>query len=233
MTKSDLKLLFGLGVGTVAYYGIMWAAFGKRRQRALGGMYPEESNVHASIIAGTTEVKSYPKLKTKKKKKKSRKTTRTKMCVEPVLPSGSKLLQHTMLIRSEAPSERRVTCSSDVAEVLRGQEALLQEEMSAIYLNNKNEILGTSLISRGTNKNTMVDPSDVFRPGILAGASRVIAVHNHPSGDPAPSPSDVALTRRLVSSGELLGIPLLDHIVLGSRGSYASLRDMGLMSDKQ
>ncbi len=227
--KPNLKLLVGLGVGTVAYFGAMWLAFGQRRQRDLAGMYPEKSDVHASIIAGTTEVKPYPWLK---KEKKSKRTTQTKMCIEPVLPSGSKLVQHTMLIRSEAPSERRVTCSADVADVLRGQESLPQEEMQAVYLNNRNEILGTSLISRGTNKNTMVDPSDVFRPGILAGASRVIAVHNHPSGDPQPSPSDVALTRRLVKSGETLGIQLLDHVVLGKGGNYASMRDLGLLAHK-
>ena len=227
--NSNLKTAIGIGAGLVVYSGALWLAYKQRRKSDLGGLYPEISNVHPSIIAGTTEVKSYPKLKAKKK---SKRTTRTKMCVEPVLPSGSKLLQHTMLIRNEAPVERRVTCSSDVAEVLRGQEVLPQEEMQAIYLNNKNEILGTSLISRGTNKNTMVDPSDVFRPGILAGASRVIAVHNHPSGDPRPSPEDVALTRRLVKSGETIGIQLLDHVVLGRGGSYSSLRDLGLMANE-
>jgi len=69
----------------------------------------------------------------------------------------------------------------------------------------------------------------VFKPALLAGASALLVAHNHPSGDPEPSADDLALTRRLVSAGNLLGIELLDHIVLGENGRFVSLRDRGVI----
>ena len=69
----------------------------------------------------------------------------------------------------------------------------------------------------------------MFKPALLAGASALLVAHNHPSGDPEPSADDLALTRRLVSAGSLLGIELLDHIVLGENGRFVSLRDRGVI----
>ena len=69
----------------------------------------------------------------------------------------------------------------------------------------------------------------MFKPALLAGASALLVAHNHPSGDPEPSADDLALTRRLVSAGNLLGIELLDHIVLGENGRFVSLRDRGVI----
>jgi DNA repair protein RadC len=69
-----------------------------------------------------------------------------------------------------------------------------------------------------------VHPREVFRPALAAGGAAIVAVHNHPSGDPEPSSEDLAVTRRLIEAGTLLGVPLLDHVVVGL-GSYVSLRE--------
>ena len=72
----------------------------------------------------------------------------------------------------------------------------------------------------------MVHPREVFKAALLANAASIVLAHNHPSGDPAPSPDDVALTRRLVDAGRLLGVEVLDHIVIGE-GRYVSVRELG------
>ena len=85
------------------------------------------------------------------------------------------------------------------------------------------------LISRGTLDATLVQPREVFRSALVAGAASIILAHNHPSGDPTPSPDDRELTRRLRAAGELLGIPVVDHVVLGHAGRYCSLVESGLL----
>jgi DNA repair protein RadC len=120
-------------------------------------------------------------------------------------------------------------CSEEIWEAYRARlGALPQEVFVVVGLNNRNEALREEVVAKGTLSECLVSPREVFRPMIAEAAARVVAVHNHPSGDPEPSPQDVALTRRLAEAGELIGIPLLDHVVIGRRG-YASLRDMGLL----
>lgn len=82
------------------------------------------------------------------------------------------------------------------------------------------------MVSRGSLNASIVHPREVFRPAILGSAASVILVHNHPSGDPEPSEEDLSITRRLAQVGELLGIPVLDHVVVGKRG-FVSLRARG------
>ncbi len=105
---------------------------------------------------------------------------------------------------------------------------LPQEETVGIYLNNKNQIVGTSVVARGTQSMAVVGTPDLLRMAILSGATRFMMAHNHPSGDPTPSKQDVALTKRVRDAGDVVGIALLDHIVVGN-GKYVSLRDRGLM----
>lgn len=98
-----------------------------------------------------------------------------------------------------------------------------QEEFHIVTLNTKNYVTNTHLITRGTLDASLVHPREVFRPAIRDAAASVILVHNHPSGDPTPSKEDHAVTKRLESAGELLGIDVLDHIVLG-RDAAVSIR---------
>ncbi len=98
-----------------------------------------------------------------------------------------------------------------------------QEEFHVVTLNTKNHVSNTFLITKGTLDASLVHPREVFSPAIRDAASSIILVHNHPSGDPTPSKEDHAVTKRLESAGELLGIEVLDHIVLG-RDSAVSIR---------
>ncbi|MDD5308835.1 MAG: DNA repair protein RadC [Deltaproteobacteria bacterium] len=129
-------------------------------------------------------------------------------------------------------SRGRFGCSADIYQAYRVRLALMQQEVFfAVGLNNKNEPIREALVAKGSLTECRVEPREVFCPMIAEAAARLALVHNHPSGDPRPSSHDVALTRRLVEVGELVGIPVLDHVVIG-HGSYASLRDLGLLGGK-
>lgn len=101
---------------------------------------------------------------------------------------------------------------------------LEREVFCALLLDGKHRVLREVLISEGSLTATLVHPREVFRPAIEEGAAAIVVVHNHPSGDPTPSAEDRAITRRLREAGELLGIRLLDHLVVG-RGAYVSLAE--------
>ncbi len=90
-------------------------------------------------------------------------------------------------------------------------------------LDGRNVLIGLHHVSTGSLTTTLVHPREVFKAAILANAAAVILVHNHPSGDPAPSAEDVALTTRLRDAGDLMGIRVLDHVVLGAHGAFRSL----------
>jgi DNA repair protein RadC len=96
-----------------------------------------------------------------------------------------------------------------------------REHFLAFYLDATNRVMGYETIAIGGCASVEVEPAQVFRGAILAGAVRLIVAHNHPSGDPTPSGSDVAMTRRLLQAAELIGIPLLDHVVVASHTSYS------------
>ena len=119
-------------------------------------------------------------------------------------------------------------CASDVAEAL-GDEliGLDREQFVCCHLDVKNRLLSRELVSIGHLSSALVHPREVFKGAILANAASVCLVHDHPSGDPEPSPQDLELTERLVAAGSLLDIRVLDHVIVGSR-KYSSLRDAGL-----
>lgn len=105
---------------------------------------------------------------------------------------------------------------------------LMHEEFWILPLNTKNHIICKERISVGTLNSTLVHPREVYRSLIRRAAASWIAVHSHPSGDVTSSPEDIQLTKRLVEAGELLGVPLLDHVIV-STDSYCSLKEQGLM----
>ena len=126
-----------------------------------------------------------------------------------------------------APYGASVRSPSDVARItqlLIGESA--QEHFLVVLLDVKNRVLGYSETSRGGIDTCPVDPRIVFRTALAVGASSLIAAHNHPSGDCTPSTDDIILTRRLKEAGELLGIPLLDHVIVTDSGT-TSLRERG------
>ena len=131
---------------------------------------------------------------------------------------------------SLAPEERMVISSpQDVANLLIAEMATLdQEHLRVLLLNTRNEVLSIQEIYVGNVNSSVVRPAEVFRPAVRDNAPSIIAVHNHPSGDPTPSDQDVAITRDLIGAGKLLGIELLDHVVLGNGGRFVSLNERRL-----
>ena len=109
---------------------------------------------------------------------------------------------------------------------LRGSD---REHFWALALNTKNQLLKTIEVSVGSLNASIVHPRELFKDAVRASAASVVVVHNHPSGDPTPSGADIQLTRRLVKAGDVLGIEVLDHVVIGDSGQHASLRDLGLI----
>ena len=102
------------------------------------------------------------------------------------------------------------------------------EKFIALALNTKNHVTAVLPVSSGSLNASIVHPRELFQRAILANAASIIVCHNHPSGDPTPSPEDIALTRKLVEAGQLLDIPILDHVILGY-GKYSSFKEMGLL----
>ena len=100
------------------------------------------------------------------------------------------------------------------------------EQFGLVLLDTKYRVLRTTVLAIGTLNTTVVQPRDVFREAALGSAAAVIAFHNHPSGDPSPSPDDADLTRRLAAAGALMGVDLVDHVILGD-GRYCSFKEMG------
>ena len=131
---------------------------------------------------------------------------------------------------SLAPQDRAVINSpQDVANLLQAEMAALeQEHLRVLLLNTKNQVLRTEEVYVGNVNSSIVRPAEVFRPAVRDNAPSIIIVHNHPSGDPTPSPEDVNITRELVAVGKLLSIELLDHLVIGSGGRYVSLNEKKL-----
>jgi DNA repair protein RadC len=97
------------------------------------------------------------------------------------------------------------------------------EQFGIMLLDAKHRMIRTAILAVGTLNSSIVEPRDVFREAAVGGAAAIVVFHNHPSGDPTPSPDDVALTRRLVAAGMLLGIDVVDHVVLGD-ARYCSIK---------
>jgi DNA repair protein RadC len=125
-------------------------------------------------------------------------------------------------------SERQpLRCGSEVFERFRERfRGARKETFFAVLLDGKNRILREAEISVGTLTSSLVHPREVFAPAVRESAAAIIVVHNHPSGDPNPSPEDREVTRRLRAAGEVVGIRVLDHVVVGD-GSYASFLEKG------
>jgi DNA repair protein RadC len=103
---------------------------------------------------------------------------------------------------------------------------LPQEEFHVLLLNTQHRVLRSLLVTRGVLDASLIHPREVFRPAILESAAAVVLVHNHPSGDPAPSAEDRAVTRHLARAGQSLGIRVLDHVIVGD-GRWVSMADAG------
>jgi DNA repair protein RadC len=129
----------------------------------------------------------------------------------------------------EAPEERPAIHSpAEAAELVQYEmSALEQEELRVILLDTRNRVQHIESIYRGSVNSSQVRVAEIFKTAIRRNASNIIVIHNHPSGDPTPSPDDIAITRAILQAGELLDVKLLDHIIVGS-GRFVSLKERGL-----
>lgn len=103
-----------------------------------------------------------------------------------------------------------------------------EEIMVLLTLNTKNRVTGAFEVSRGTLNSSLVHPREVYKRALMNNAAGIIIAHNHPSGDLTPSKPDIETTKRLKEAGEILGVDLLDHLILGDK-RYLSFREQGLM----
>ena len=130
---------------------------------------------------------------------------------------------------AEAPEERyQIRSPGDAANLLMpmiGHQE--QEHFVVLYLDTRNRVLDREILYKGSLNTSLVRIAEVFRGAVRRNCAGIVVAHNHPSGDPNPSPEDIALTRRLVSAGKLLEIDMLDHVVVG-QNRFVSLRERAL-----
>jgi DNA repair protein RadC len=132
-------------------------------------------------------------------------------------------------LAAESPEERpAINSPRDAADlVLYEMGALEQEELRVFLLDIRNRVDRILTVYKGSLNSSQVRVGELFKMAIRANAAAIILAHNHPSGDPSPSPEDVALTRAVVQAGKLLDVDVLDHLVIG-KGNYTSLKEKGL-----
>ena len=130
----------------------------------------------------------------------------------------------------EGPNERmRIRGPRDVYErCAPSMRDLMQEEFRVLMLNTQHAVMRELLVTRGTLDTSLVHPREVFRAAVAEATSAVILVHNHPSGDPTPSAEDRDVTRQLAQAGRIIGIPVIDHVIVGD-ARYVSFVEAGLL----
>ncbi|QBD82435.1 hypothetical protein EPA93_43260 [Ktedonosporobacter rubrisoli] len=142
--------------------------------------------------------------------------------------STARLLALLELIRRLAqpePKIQSITSAYDVISLIGAEmRHLNHEEMAVLVLDNKNHLVANINMYRGTVNSSVLRASEAFRPAIVRNCPNIIICHNHPSGDPNPSPEDMTVTRDLVEAGKLLNIDVLDHIIIGNPG-FVSLHE--------
>lgn len=124
--------------------------------------------------------------------------------------------------------ERPIRCPRDVLPLVHAYARAPKEHFLAVLLNTRHLPIRVEVVSIGSLNASIVHPREVFRPAIQEGAASIILAHNHPSGDPTPSADDLEITQRLRRVGEMVGIEVLDHLVLGN-GEPLSMREKGLL----
>ncbi len=120
----------------------------------------------------------------------------------------------------ESPELNRITKPQDVYELMANELRYeMQEHFYVLSLNMRNEVIHRSSVATGTLSRVTLHPRDVFRDPIRHAAARIVLVHNHPSGNPAPSQQDMELTERLQRAGQIMAIPVEDHVIIGTKGA--------------
>lgn len=149
--------------------------------------------------------------------------------IDPTLSVGSDIIEQNYLPQSCPPPPtrlRRVAGAAEVYALLSNLGTKDREHFVALFLNVRHQVIRRRTLAIGSLTGVEIHPREVFKPAILSSAAAIIIAHNHPSGDPSPSRADIELTTRLREVGDLVGIPVLDHLVICREG-YVSLAERG------
>ncbi len=119
-------------------------------------------------------------------------------------------------------ANKRLQSADEAYVYVKNMQYLQKEHLRGIYINSRHRVIHDEVITIGSLDANIIHPREVFRPAIEHGAYAIILAHNHPSGDPQPSAADIAVTKKLQETGELIQIPLIDHLVIGNN-SYTSI----------
>ncbi len=142
-----------------------------------------------------------------------------------------KAVYETLTIKEEIsrylPPATRFTSPHQIFDIFRFIQSETKEYFFTVHLDGKNRIVAIDVVSIGSLNQSIVHPREVFKTALLSSAAAIILLHNHPTGDPGPSPEDIAITRRLKEAGDMLGIKILDHIIIGE--TYMSFVERGLL----
>jgi DNA repair protein RadC len=131
-------------------------------------------------------------------------------------------------LRRSLPDRTRINSPADAAAVMQFElSALDHEELWVMLLDTRNGVKRTVKVYQGSANSAQINVGEIFKEAIREGATAIVVFHNHPSGDPTPSPDDVAVTRAIVNAGKLMDIDVLDHIVIGG-ARWVSLKERGL-----
>jgi DNA repair protein RadC len=156
--------------------------------------------------------------------KKTRNTLRLKV-IRPVYTTQTVAEEARAWFHPEEP----LSTSAQVADLFAHLRRESKEVFATVHLDTKNRVLCVETVSVGSLSAAIVHPREVYKSALLSSAAALVLVHNHPSGDPTPSREDLELTARLREGGELLGVRVLDHVIVGGEGSYVSFADRGLL----
>lgn len=155
---------------------------------------------------------------------------------EPVTPATKKITLRSIetryrkeVVREDAPEwvTTRFTSPKQIFEMFKDLQRETKEHFITLHLDGKNRVVCLDRVSTGILNQSLVHPREVFKPACMSGAAAIILIHNHPTGDPAPSNEDIEITRRLKDCGRLLGINVLDHIIIGD--NYLSMVEQGTL----
>jgi DNA repair protein RadC len=133
------------------------------------------------------------------------------------------------MVREDGPETFPFKDAGDVATYLirQGYADRDREAFIVLLLDVKHRVIAEEVVTIGILDGALIHPREVFKAAIVANAAAIIVAHNHPSGDPKPSGQDAEVTKRLRKAGEVLGIPVVDHVIVGSTGAHFSFREQG------
>jgi DNA repair protein RadC len=131
--------------------------------------------------------------------------------------------------KNKAAEKVKISSPSSIASLYMEELRYLhQEHLKIVFLDTKNQIISDKFLTVGTVNASLINPREVFIESLKHNAVHIILLHNHPSGDPTPSKEDILITKRIIEAGNIIGIQLLDHIVIGD-GNYISLKERGII----